>query len=50
MVLITGGGTGGHFFPGLAVAQALKAKGVEVAYVGSRRGLEARLLPESGLP
>ncbi len=50
MVLITGGGTGGHFFPGLAVAQALRARGVEVAYVGSLGGLEARLLPQTGLP
>jgi len=50
VVVVTGGGTGGHLFPALAVAQALKARGVEVVYVGSRRGLEARLLPDSGLP
>ncbi|MGQ9511024.1 MAG: UDP-N-acetylglucosamine--N-acetylmuramyl-(pentapeptide) pyrophosphoryl-undecaprenol N-acetylglucosamine transferase [Thermaceae bacterium] len=50
MVLITGGGTGGHFFPGLAVAQALRKRGVEVVYGGSERGLEARLLPEQDLP
>ncbi len=44
-VLIMAGGTGGHIFPGLAVAAALRARGVPVAWIGSRRGLETRLVP-----
>ncbi|MDM7324776.1 MAG: glycosyltransferase, partial [Thermus sp.] len=45
MVLLTGGGTGGHLFPALAVAEELKKRGHEVFYLGSEGGLEARLLP-----
>lgn len=49
-VLIAGGGTGGHVFPMLAVGQALRAldAGHEVFYVGTARGMEARLVPEAG--
>ncbi|RIH90761.1 UDP-N-acetylglucosamine--N-acetylmuramyl-(pentapeptide) pyrophosphoryl-undecaprenol N-acetylglucosamine transferase [Calidithermus terrae] len=50
LILVTGGGTGGHFYPGLAAAQALRAMGHEVAYVGAEGGLEARLLPQGDLP
>lgn len=49
-VVIAGGGTGGHVFPGLAVASALQSFGVEVHWLGARRGLEAELVPERGLP
>ena len=49
-VLIAGGGTGGHIFPGLAVADALTARGVDVHWLGARRGLESRLVSERGLP
>ncbi len=49
-VLIAGGGTGGHIFPGLAVAEALKARSVEVHWLGARRGLESRLVAERNLP
>jgi UDP-N-acetylglucosamine--N-acetylmuramyl-(pentapeptide) pyrophosphoryl-undecaprenol N-acetylglucosamine transferase len=50
-VVIAGGGTGGHFFPGLAVAQALKERRPEtrVLFVGGRRGIESRLAPRYGL-
>ncbi len=48
--LLTGGGTGGHFFPALAVAEALRKRGHEVFYLGAEGGLEATLLPQSGLP
>jgi UDP-N-acetylglucosamine--N-acetylmuramyl-(pentapeptide) pyrophosphoryl-undecaprenol N-acetylglucosamine transferase len=51
-VIIAGGGTGGHFFPGLAVAQALRAEapGTRVLFVGTERGVEARLAPQHGFP
>lgn len=48
-VVIAGGGTGGHVFPGLAVADALRALAdVEVVFVGSPRGLESRIVPAHG--
>ena len=48
-ILIAGGGTGGHVFPGLAVAQALRELAdVEVIFAGSPRGLETRIIPQAG--
>ena len=46
-VLIAAGGTGGHIFPALAVAQALAQFGAELHWVGSNRGLEARVVRDS---
>ena len=40
-MVVTGGGTGGHFFPAMAIRNALQQKGVEVKYIGSRFGVEA---------
>lgn len=49
-MLIMAGGTGGHVFPALAVADELRARGCEVHWLGTRRGIEARLVPERDYP
>lgn len=49
-IVIMAGGTGGHVFPALAVAQVLRARGHEVAWIGTRQGLEARVVPAAGIP
>lgn len=51
-LLVTGGGTGGHIYPALAVARAFLAASEErrVRFVGSRRGLESQLVPAGGIP
>jgi UDP-N-acetylglucosamine--N-acetylmuramyl-(pentapeptide) pyrophosphoryl-undecaprenol N-acetylglucosamine transferase len=51
-VLFAGGGTGGHLYPALALGAALEERvpGVEAHYVGARRGVESRVLPDRGVP
>jgi UDP-N-acetylglucosamine--N-acetylmuramyl-(pentapeptide) pyrophosphoryl-undecaprenol N-acetylglucosamine transferase len=44
------GGTGGHVFPALALARLLRSSAREVVWLGTRRGLEARVVPEEGFP
>lgn len=46
--VITGGGTGGHVTPALALGEAIVDRGDEVLFIGSRRGLESRLVPDAG--
>jgi UDP-N-acetylglucosamine--N-acetylmuramyl-(pentapeptide) pyrophosphoryl-undecaprenol N-acetylglucosamine transferase len=48
-IMIMAGGTGGHVFPGLAVAAELRARHREVVWLGTQRGLEARLVPQHGI-
>lgn len=47
-VMIMAGGTGGHVYPALAVAEALRAQNVPVVWLGTRKGLEARVVPAAG--
>lgn len=49
-MLIMAGGTGGHVFPALAVAAVLRARGCAVHWLGTRRGIEARLVPQQDYP
>lgn len=47
-VVVMAGGTGGHVFPALAVAEALRARGISIHWLGTRAGIEAELVPARG--
>ncbi len=47
-LMVMAGGTGGHIFPGIAVAEALRAKGWRVVWMGNPDGMEARIVPARG--
>lgn len=49
-VLIVAGGTGGHIFPGLAVAKELEKNGIKVSWVGTSRGLENKFVGAANIP
>src|SRR6476620_5647274 len=51
-IIIAGGGTGGHIFPALAIANALKAQepAVEILFVGARGKMEMEKVPQAGYP
>jgi len=49
-VLIMAGGTGGHVFPALAVADELKSRGYDIHWLGTAAGIEADLIPKAGYP
>jgi UDP-N-acetylglucosamine--N-acetylmuramyl-(pentapeptide) pyrophosphoryl-undecaprenol N-acetylglucosamine transferase len=47
-VMVMAGGTGGHVFPALAVADWLRQQGCEICWLGARNGMEAQLVPQQG--
>lgn len=47
--MIMAGGTGGHVYPALAIADELKRRGVPVIWMGTKKGIEARLVPQAGI-
>jgi len=50
-IIISGGGTGGHIYPALAIVQGLKERvpSVKILYVGTERGLESKIVPDAGI-
>ena len=48
-ILVMAGGTGGHVYPALAVAEAIRQQSREVIWLGTHRGLESRVVPEAGI-
>ncbi|MCD2518060.1 undecaprenyldiphospho-muramoylpentapeptide beta-N-acetylglucosaminyltransferase [Massilia sp. G4R7] len=49
-LMIMAAGTGGHIFPGIAIAQTMRARGWEVSWLGTAHGMETDLVPKAGIP
>ncbi|MCL1805026.1 MAG: undecaprenyldiphospho-muramoylpentapeptide beta-N-acetylglucosaminyltransferase [Clostridiales bacterium] len=51
-LILTGGGTGGHIYPALAIGDGIKRRwpGTEIFYIGTKGGMESRIVPEAGYP
>ncbi|MCR4788815.1 MAG: undecaprenyldiphospho-muramoylpentapeptide beta-N-acetylglucosaminyltransferase [Lachnospiraceae bacterium] len=49
-IILTGGGTAGHVTPNLALVPYLKSAGFEISYIGSKDGIESKLIPDAGIP
>ena len=49
-LMIMAAGTGGHIFPGIAIAQTMRARGWEVSWLGTAHGMETELVPKAGIP
>jgi len=50
VIAMAGGGTGGHVYPALAMADALSARGHQMVYLGDADRLEGRVVPARGMP
>ncbi len=48
LIVMAGGGTGGHVIPGIAVAREISRRGYELLFVGTRRGVESTMVPAAG--
>ena len=48
-LMVMAAGTGGHIFPGLAIAETMRARGWQVSWLGTQRGMEAEIVPKHGL-
>lgn len=49
-IILTGGGTAGHVTPNLALLPALQELGYEIHYIGSKQGIERKLIENAGIP
>ncbi len=49
-IIVSGGGTGGHIYPAIAIAQEIKDRlpQVQILYVGTRDGMESKIVPQAG--
>lgn len=50
-LILTGGGTGGHLYPGLAILEAMRKEvDIDVLFIGTQKGIESRIVPQEGIP